>query len=193
MANGKRGRPRKVQPETERVAVVSDDPGIEWEVQPAQEPHPTDREASREARTESRHGVGRKQRKPLGVPRQRLHAEVPKGMRGRWMNDDPGRIEQALEGDYVFISSDAEVVQTREGARTEIVGTGRNGGAKTGYLMAIPTVLYDEDHAAKMSQIKETEDSIKRGGPEQAAESDRGTYYTPSEGINIRPNTSAER
>ncbi len=186
MAN--RGRPRK-----EPVAVVVDDPGIEFEVQPAPEPHPSDREASREARSDTRQGSGRRKRKPLGVPRQRLHAEVPLGMTGRWVNDDPGRIEQALEGDYQFISSDKEVVQNREGCRTEIVGVGRSGGAQIGYLMAIPTVFYEEDKAEKGSQINDHEDSIKRGPIQQAADKEQGGFYSPGEGIKIRPNVSAER
>ncbi len=191
MANGKPGRPRK-----EPVAVVVDDPGVEFEVQPVLEPHPSDvggREASREARSDTRQGSGRRERKPLGVPRQRLYAEVPLGMTGRWVNDDPGRIEQALDGDYQFISSDKEVVMNREGCRTEIVGVGRSGGAQIGYLMAIPTVLYEEDKAAKMSQINNHEDSIKRGPIQQAADKEQGGFYSPGEGIKIRPNTSAER
>lgn len=194
MANGKPGRPRKEQPMIERVVIVdAPDPGIELEVQPVSEPHPTDREASREARTESREGSGRKQRKPLGVPVQRLQADVPSGMNGRWMNDTPGRIQRALEGGYEFISSDGEVVQNRDGGRSEIVGTGRDGGAMKAYLMAIPTVLYEQDQAAKASLIKETEDTIRRGDPQQAAAQDVSKFYTPSEGINLRTNTSSER
>ena len=215
---GKPGRPRK-----EPVAVVVDDPGIEFEVLPAQEPHPADvsaeaarvaieqsppievdmtqtralaqpdREASREARKETRDGTGRKERKPLGVSVQRLQADVPSGMTGRWMNDTPGRIQRALDGGYEFISSDGEVVKNRDGGRSEIVGTGRDGGAMKAFLMAIPTVYYDKDQAVKASKIKEFEDDIKRGQPHQAAAEDVKSFYTPSEGINIRTNTTAER
>ncbi len=188
MANGKPGRPRKVQPTIESLTPdARDEMGPRDE--PAQEPHPAeqaDREASREARTETRHGFGRRERKPLGVPRLRLHAEVPDGMTGRWMNDDPGRIDQALEGGYQFISSNKEVVQDREGCRTELVGTGRSGGAKKGYLMAIPTVLYEQDQAAKASRTQDMEDSIVRGEPQQAAAQDTNKYYVPDEGISLR-------
>ena len=59
-----------------------------------QEPHPSDvepsREASRQARSGTREGFGRQKRKPLGVPVQRLQADVPTGMTGRWCNDTPG-------------------------------------------------------------------------------------------------------
>ncbi len=191
----KPGRPRKKQPVTElspetHTAVTA---AVQSAYEPAPEPHPTDREASREARSETRQGSGRRERRPLGVARQRLYAEVPSGMTGRWVNDDPGRIEQAIDGGYQFISSDKEVIQSREGCRTEIVGVGRSGGAQIGYLMAIPTVLYEEDQAAKMSQIDDTEDSIQRGPVHQATDKDPGGFYSPGEGIKIRPNTSAER
>lgn len=183
---GKPGRPRKNHPPM--AAQIQRDGGSQ-ETEPVLEPHPTDREASREARSETRQGFGRKRRKPLGVPTQRLQADVPKGMTGRWTNDTPGRIQRALEGGYEFISSDGEVVQNREGCRSEIVGTGRDGGAMKAYLMAIPTVYYDEDQAAKQSEIDKIDDAIRRGEPQQAAAQDQGSFYTPSEGINLRHTT----
>jgi hypothetical protein len=191
---GKPGRPRKVQPiadstllrDAEQVVAVV-------EKAPAQEPHPMDRETSRQARSETREGFGRRKRKPLGVPVQRLQADVPTGMTGRWTNDTPGRIQRALEGGYEFISSDGEVVQDREGCRSEIVGTGRDGGAMRAYLMAIPTVLYEEDQRAKADLNKERMTAIKRGEPSQVADQDRSAFYTPSEGISIRENTTSER
>ena len=196
MANGKPGRPRKERPiadptplrDVEQVMAA-----VERDAAPALETHPSDREASREARSESRQGSGRKRRKPLGVPVQRLQADVPSGMTGRWMNDTPGRIQRAMEAGYEFISSDGEVVQNREGCRSEIVGTGRDGGAMKAFLMAIPTVLYEEDQAAKMSEVDKIDEAIRRGAPQQAAAQDQGSFYTPAEGINYRPNTSAER
>ena len=185
---GKPGRPRKVQPIVGEALSDMTGPDISMGPidKPVQEPHPSDREASREARSETRQGSGRKRRKPLGVPMQRLQADVPSGMTGRWVNDVPGRIERALKGDYEFISSDGEVVQNRKGCRSEIVGTGRDGGAMKAYLMAIPTVFYEEDQAAKASKIKEVEDAIKSGEPQQAATEDREQFYTPSEGISLR-------
>ncbi len=181
---GKPGRPRKYP---EPVAHI-----VEGHVVPvaAQEPHPSDlapqREASRQARSGTREGFGRQKRKPLGVPVQRLQADVPTGMTGRWANDTPGRIQRALEGGYQFISSDGEVVQSREGCRSEIVGTGRDGGAMRAFLMAIPTVLYEEDQRAKAALNKERMTAIKRGEPSQAADQDKRAFYTPSEGITLR-------
>ncbi len=198
MANGKPGRPRKEKPalpvETLDGPSFYADPAPETAaVVTAQEPHPMDREASREARSETRQGVGRKRRKPLGVPVQRLQADVPSGMTGRWMNDIPGRIQRAMEAGYEFISSDGEVVQTRDGGRSEIVGTGRDGGAMKAFLMASPSAFYKEDQAAKMSEVDKIDDAIRGGAPQQAAAQDQGAFYTPAEGINYRPNTSSER
>ncbi len=148
--------------------------------------HPLNREASRQAREDTRQGEGRQKRVPLGVPMPRLHADVPSGMTGRWTNDIPGRIERARQGGYEFISSDGEVVQNREGCRSEIVGTGRDGGAMRAFLMAVPTVLYEQDQVAKAALIKEGSDAIQRGKPQQVAAQDEGAFYTPSEGIKLR-------
>lgn len=192
---GKPGRPRKEQPaEPTVVTEMRDDARTAVaRVEPALEPHPSDREASREARSDTRQGIGRRRRRPLGVPTQRLQADVPSGMTGRWMNDTPGRIQRAVEADYEFISSDGEVVQNRDGCRSEIVGTGRDGGAMKAFLMAIPTAYYDEDQAAKMAEVDKIDEAIRRGKPQQAAAQDQRAFYTPAEGINYRPNTSAER
>jgi hypothetical protein len=160
---------------------------------PAPERAPADRETSRQAREDTREGFGRSKRKPLGVAEQRLSAKVPDGMTGRWMNDVPGRLTRALEGDYQFIGDDGEVVQNRKGGRSEIVGTGREGGAMRAYLMAIPTVLYEQDQRAKAALNKERMTAIKRGEPSQVADQDRSAFYTPSEGISIRENTTSER
>lgn len=188
---GKPGRPRK-NPIVDPAPLQDMGPvveAVETESAPAPEPHPSDREASREARTETRQGSGRAKRKPLGVSEQRLQANVPSGMTGRWINDVPGRIQRAMEAGYEFISSDGEVVQNRDGGRSEIVGSGRDGGAMKAFLMAIPTVLYEQDQAAKQSKIDEVDDAIRRGKPQQAAAQDEGAFYTPSEGINLRHTT----
>ena len=182
---GKPGRPRK-------TPVIADDTPLRnmEQVSTAIEP---EREASHQARDDTRQGEGRQKRKPLGVAEQRLSAKVPDGMTGRWMNDVPGRLTRALEGGYQFIGDDAEVVQNRKGGRSEIVGTGRDGGAMRAYLMAIPTVFYEQDQRAKAALNKERMTAIKRGEPSQVADQDRSAFYTPSEGISIRENTTSER
>ena len=201
---GKPGRPRKYpEPAETQTVRPAELPGralpetVQDTLVAAQEPHPSDlapsREASRQARSGTREGTGRQKRKPLGVPVQRLQADVPTGMTGRWCNDTPGRIQRALEGGYEFISGDGDVAQDREGGRSEIVGTGRDGGAMRAYLMAIPTVLYEEDQRAKAALNKERMTAIKRGEPSQVADQDKGAFYTPSEGISIRENTTSER
>ncbi len=181
---GKPGRPRKHAEQPEPVEQAAPILGPE-----GNEIHPSDltpREQAQQVRGDTmRQGTGRQKRKPLGVPVQRLQANVPAGMTGRWTNDTPGRIQRAQEGGYEFISSDGEVVQSRDGCRSEIVGTGRDGGAMRAYLMAIPTVLYEEDQAAKTALNKERMTAIKRGKPTQVAEQDEGSFYTPSEGIKL--------
>ncbi len=189
---GKPGRPRKY-PISEPLR-TSEPVVIETNPEPVERPDLSDREESRQARGDTtREGAGRQKRKALGVPVQRLHADVPTGMTGRWMNDTPGRVPRALEGGYEFISSDGDVVQNRDGCRSEIVGTGRDGGAMRAFLMAIPTVLYEEDQRAKAALIKEGSDAIQRGKPQTAAAQDEGAFYTPSEGISLRENVTSSR
>ena len=186
-AREKKKNPEPVSFETEATSVSAPGPQLGPE---GAEIHPLDlvpREQARQVRGDTmRQGTGRQKRKPLGVPVQRLQADVPLGMTGRWTNDTPGRIQRALEGGYEFISSDGDVVQDRSGCRSEIVGTGRDGGAMRAYLMAIPTVLYEEDQAAKAALNKERMSAIKRGTPQQVADQDEKAFYTPSEGIILR-------
>ncbi len=189
---GKPGRPRKY-PISEPLR-TSEPAVIETESVERLDIDPSDREESRQARGDTkREGTGREKRKPLGVPVQRLQADVPTGMTGRWMNDTPGRIQRALDGGYQFIGDNEEVVQDRSGARSEIVGTGRDGGAMKAYLMAIPAVLYEQDQAAKASLIKAGSDAIQSGKPQTAAPQDQDAFYTPSEGISLRENVTSSR
>jgi hypothetical protein len=114
-------------------------------------------------------------------------------MTGRRVTDDPGRIQLFLDAGYQFVGGDGEIVQDREGADTVNVGVSRYGGAQTGYAMALPTVLYEQDQAQKQGRIDEIDTAIRRGEPRQTTAQDQRAFYTPDAGINYRPNTSAER
>ena len=92
---GKPGRPRKEQPIADATPLRNAEQVVE-----AVETQPTNREAMSQARDDTREGRGRRNRRPLGVPTQRLQADVPRGMTGRWMNDTPGRLMRAVEAEY---------------------------------------------------------------------------------------------
>ena len=140
--------------------------------------------------------AGRTKRIPLGRPRFKLSAShlVPNGKVGRWVNDDPGRLEAAQEGGWTFVDdAKAEVgesgVNERDGLATKVrrrVGTREGGHSKTGYLMVIDKETYDMDQTDKQDRINETEAGLRRGDIPQPGglKSGDGRYNT-SEGIKI--------
>lgn len=140
----------------------------------------------RESHDETRQGRGRVKREPLGTPRLKLAARVPNGMKGRWVNDTPGRIQDALAGGYSFIADDGTKTMDRAGATHRRVGVAEGGASLTAYLMAIPTVLYDEDQKAKQDLIDETDRQIKHGNIRRADRKDSEAFYVPQAGISVR-------
>jgi hypothetical protein len=140
-------------------------------------------------------GTGRSKRVPLGVPRLKLNAErlIPTGKKGRWINDDPGRLQSAEEGGYAFVTDpNAEV---GEGAVSELdkttthvrrrMGTRADGSAVMGYLMVIDEELWKADKAEQEGARRQTEDTIRRGVDNKGG---LGTdeRYIPKEGIKIQ-------
>lgn len=146
----------------------------------------TSEQGTRNARPRTRSEQGRRQRKPLGQPQQKLKASVPDGMQGYWFNDKPGRLQQALEAGYTFISDEGSELEGREGARSELVGTKEDGTPMHAYLMAIPKEWYQEDQQAKQASVDETDAAIRRGNIRGADQRDSSSYYVPDEGISIR-------
>jgi hypothetical protein len=140
--------------------------------------------------------TGRKKRIPLGRPRFKLSASqlIPPGKVGRWVNDDPGRLEAAEEGGYTFLNDAKAVVgesgeNERDMLSTKVcrrVGTREGGHAKTAYLMVIDKDTYDNDQAEKEGEIKRMEDGLRRGEITQPGGLKAGDgMYTPEEGIKI--------
>jgi hypothetical protein len=94
----------------------------------------------------------RRKRVPVGVPRQKLTANVPPGYVGHWFNDDGERIHDALAGGYRFLSSGGQQSQDIGSAISRIVGTKAAGGQMTAYLMVIREEWWQEDQRAKASR-----------------------------------------
>ena len=115
-------------------------------------------------------GTGRSKRVPLGAPRLKLDAErlIPTGKKGRWINDDPGRLQAAQDGGYAFVTDpNAEV---GEGAVSELdkttahvrrrMGSRGDGSAVMGYLIVIDKELWEADKAEQEDARRQTEDTI---------------------------------
>ena len=52
----------------------------------------------------------RKERIPLGVPRKKLEAKEIAGFHLHWVNDYPGRVQEALGSGYEFVSEEETAI-----------------------------------------------------------------------------------
>ena len=132
----------------------------------------------------------RKKRVPLGVPRQKLAVEGRPGYKRRWINDEGGRLDAALEGSYKLVAKDGvefkdkDAFNRNESVNNAVSKTVNSDGTKA-YLMEIPITLYNQDQAKKQESIDKTEGAIRQGGDSQGGQDGRDGRYIPREGIKI--------
>lgn len=108
-------------------------------------------------------------------------------------NDGPGRIEQALDVGYEFVSPDeiGSVATNVVSRNTDIgdkvrflVGVGANNEPEYAYLMKIRQEFYDEDQASLQARNDAVDDAIKNGKLTKDGHTTEG-FYTPKEGIKM--------
>ena len=125
-------------------------------------------------------------RRPFGVPVQRLGVskDIP-GYHLRWVNDEPGRVEQALESGYQFVDPEEVGKVAREDNKVrELVGVARDDrNPLYAYLMKIPEEFYLEDRAVLENQNKSIENAIKSGKLNSQSGDGR---YVPEGGISYK-------
>lgn len=106
-------------------------------------------------------------------------------------NDEPGRIQTALEGGWEFVHPDevggvgerVTSVNTDLGDKVRfLVGTGDNGDGAYAYLLKIKQEWYDEDQAALQERNDLVDSAIRNGTNAKDGTSSDG-FYTPREGI----------
>lgn len=135
----------------------------------------------------------RKERIPLGRFRRKLEVsggKIPDSKVGRWLNDTPGRLQDALQGGYQFVSN--PTAKVGEGATNErdpnsqyisrVVGKDASGAPLKAYLMLIDKDLYEQDQKEKLKQVDEIEKSYKRGN-DQFGKVGIDGRFVPQEGI----------
>lgn len=138
---------------------------------------------------------GRKERVPLGILRQKLKADQREGYSRRWINDKPGRLDDAVAAGYEFVKDPDNGLKIGEGndvsqiggvgsVVSRIVGQHEDGRPMKAYLMEVDKDLWDEDQAAKMQALDEKEASIQRGQDDQGRPG-RDGRYVPTTGIKI--------
>ena len=118
---------------------------------------------------------------------------IPDSKVPRWVNDEGGRIGDALEGGYEFIQDpkaegrvgDDPLHTQGMGSAVNIkVGTRDDGSPIHGYLMVIDKELYEDDQADKMARVDEVDDAIKRGEHQSGSLDGK---YSPDGGIKYNP------
>ena len=106
---------------------------------------------------------GRPVRVPLGT-RNVLTAPKREGYVRRFVNDEPGRIQDFEAAGYTVVKEDIQVGDPRIGKETEpgsTVKLSAGGGQKT-VLMEIPEKYYREDQKLKQDRILASENDMKR-------------------------------
>lgn len=112
----------------------------------------------------------RPQRMPFGSPRQKLSVRPIEGFHLHWVNDSPGRVDEATAGGYEFVGENEIAVagQARQssdlGTRVKrLVGRGEDGNAQFAYLMKIPLEWYEQDQKVIQDRVDSVDNMIKRG------------------------------
>jgi len=127
----------------------------------------------------------RSKRVPFGVPRNKLAVNnLIEGYHLRWINDEAGRIFQAQQGGYDFVTpSEVGLPPTPDDKVSVLAGSKKDGSALNTYLMKIAMEYYLEDKASHESQIDKIDTAI-RGG--KADDADKTGRYIPSTGISMK-------
>lgn len=120
--------------------------------------------------------INERTRTPMSVPRPKLSSPEIPGFHVHWLNDDGGRIEQAMQAGYDFVSRDEAVLISSDlagsgvgsgsdlGSRVSlVVGETKNGEPMRAYLMKIRQDWYDADQAMIQERVNDSERTIKSG------------------------------
>ena len=134
----------------------------------------------------------RKKRKPAGGTYSKLSVDIPKDMKDKyhyhWINDTPGRILQAQNGDYEFVSPQEVGLNeqnfgdlVRDSKVRVYAGVNDDGNPIFAYLMKIRIEWYKEDQAEMQEQVDRIDTAMRKGKL-----NDVPMGYIPEGGIQIR-------
>lgn len=127
----------------------------------------------------------RNKRKPFGQPRSKLTVErTDPAFHYRWILDTPGRIQEAIEGDYVFVTPEEVGREANSENRVSVRGSINNdGSAQMQYLMKIPKEFHEEDTKEAQKYLDDIDTAIRGGRINQTPGDHR---YVPPGGISIK-------
>ena len=120
--------------------------------------------------------VEKRTRIPMSAPRAKLATPEIPGYHSHWLNDYTGRILQAQQGGYEFVSSGEALVTmpdlagsplgvgTDLGSRVSVVvGKNEDGSPLRAYLMKIRNEWFKEDQAASQQRVDAVHDGMRQG------------------------------
>lgn len=143
----------------------------------------------------ARRNENRRKRTPLGVPRLKMNLDSETMARlkaekkvPRWVNDTDTRIQDAIAGDYEFLTIDAKVGDKEEEVErqkiSKVVGRNKDGSPMRAYLMAIPEEYHESDQQAKEEINKKVDEAVRGGTPtglgHHGVDPSRGGSYVKS-------------
>lgn len=140
----------------------------------------------------SREEANRSERVPFGIKRSKMAVkDTDPNYVYRWINDTPGRLEDAQRGGYAFVTEakagEKDVSNRNQdlGSRvSRVVGRDANGKPETAYLMRIQKAMYKADQEVKQRELDDLDKAIKRG---QTRPVEQG--YVPTQGISVTTKT----
>ena len=134
-------------------------------------------------KVEVKEKMKRNKRVPFGVARSKLTVDnLDEAYHYRWINDEPGRIAQAMAGGYSFVEPKEVGRESNDENKVSLIDRGaqKDGSALNIYLMKIPMEFHLEDVAESQAKLDKIDDAI-RGGT--ADDGDKTNRYIPKEGI----------
>jgi hypothetical protein len=126
-----------------------------------------------------------KRRRP-GQRRSRFDAQIPEHLVGRWVLDEPGRVQTFIEKGWMFAVEGRDALSEDSDRKFAIhiphASTNKGGESVKQYLMLLPKELYDEDRGAMFGRLDEITEEMERG--EFASGLGRNGYVA-SEGVTV--------
>ena len=126
-------------------------------------------------------------RRKAGEAKGRLHADIPEGLQGRWVIDEPGRVQSFIERGWKFAIGGQDGSLEEADGRSQAIHVPHSMADERGesvkqYLMLIPQELFDEDRQALWDKHNVIESQMQDG----PYGSDLGNAgYVASEGVTL--------
>jgi hypothetical protein len=128
---------------------------------------------------------------PMSVPRAKLATPELPGFHCHWINDYTGRLLQAMQGGYEFVSPEEALITSNDlagspvgagsdlGSRVSVVvGKNEDGSPLRAYLMKIRNEYFKEDEQAREAQVDRIDDAMRQG--KQPTDGDSSNRYVKS-------------